>query len=62
MEKRPASEKDPGGKYDGTFTRDYVYERGSGDLDECNGRFTVTKEYPEGIYAYFFNRTMAGHT
>ncbi|MCA9126045.1 MAG: YHYH protein [Planctomycetales bacterium] len=43
----------PGGEYDGTFVRDYEYVAGSGDLDECNGRFTVTPEYPEGIYAYF---------
>ena len=43
----------PGGTYDGTFVRDYEYVPGSGDLDECNGRFTVTPEYPEGTYAYF---------
>ena len=43
----------PGGKYDGTFSKDYEYVKGSGDLDECNGRFTVTKEFPEGTYAYF---------
>ena len=33
--------------------KDYQYVKGSGDLDECNGRFTVTAEYPEGTYAYF---------
>jgi YHYH protein len=43
----------PGGKYDGTFVRDYEYVAGSGDLDECCGRFTVTPEFPEGTYAYF---------
>ncbi|TWU23259.1 hypothetical protein Pla52o_27950 [Novipirellula galeiformis] len=43
----------PGGTYDGTFVQDYEYVQGSGDLDECNGRFTVTPEYPEGTYAYF---------
>ena len=42
----------PGGKYDGTFTADYEYVAGSGDLDECNGRFGVTPEYPQGIYYY----------
>src|SRR5262249_46592234 len=26
----------PGGKYDGRFTSDYEYVKGSGDLDECN--------------------------
>src|SRR5262249_28293836 len=24
-----------------------------GDLDECNGRFGVTPEFPEGIYHYY---------
>lgn len=43
----------PGGKYDGTFVRDYEYVAGAGDLDECNGRFTVTPEFPDGTYAYF---------
>lgn len=43
----------PDGKYDGTFVRDYEYVEGTGDLDECNGRFAVTPEYPEGTYAYF---------
>jgi len=43
----------PGGKYDGTFTADYEYAAGSGDLDECNGRFGVTPEYPEGVYHYY---------
>lgn len=43
----------PGGTYDGTFTQDYVYVKGSGDLDECNGRFTITPDYPQGTYAYF---------
>jgi hypothetical protein len=43
----------PGGKYDGKFTEDYEYVKGSGDLDECNGRFGVTPEYPKGIYHYY---------
>ncbi|HBE70497.1 MAG TPA: hypothetical protein DDW52_20300, partial [Planctomycetaceae bacterium] len=43
----------PSGKYDGTFVRDYAYVKGSGDLDECNGWFTVTPDFPEGTYAYF---------
>jgi hypothetical protein len=25
-------------------------------LDECNGRFTVTPEFPNGTYAYFLTR------
>jgi hypothetical protein len=42
----------PSGEYNGTFVQDYVYEKGLGDLDECNGRFGVTDEYPNGIYYY----------
>lgn len=42
----------PGGKFDGTFTEDFEYIPGSGDLDECGGRFGVTPENPEGIYHY----------
>ena len=37
----------------GTFTQDWQYVAGSGDLDECNGRTGVTPEFPEGIYHYF---------
>ena len=37
----------------GSFTQDYTYVEGSGDLDECNGRFGVTPEFPEGIYHYY---------
>lgn len=36
----------------GTFTQDYKYVAGSGDLDECNGRFGVTPQFPNGIYYY----------
>ena len=31
---------------------DWNYVDGMGDLDECNGRFGPTPEYPEGIYHY----------
>jgi hypothetical protein len=37
----------------GTFTQDYEYVPGLGDLDECNGRRGVTPEFPEGIYHYY---------
>lgn len=37
----------------GTFTQDYEYVAGLGDLDECNGRFGVTPEFPSGIYHYY---------
>ena len=37
----------------GTYIEDYEYTEGSGDLDQYNGRFCVTPEYPNGVYAYF---------
>lgn len=43
----------PSGTYDGTFVQDYEFVKGSGDLDECNGRICVTPEFPQGTYAYF---------
>lgn len=49
---RPAGNAGPGGEYDGTFTNDYEYVEGLGDLDECNGRVGVTPEYPDGTYYY----------
>jgi hypothetical protein len=48
---RPANS--PGGKYDGTFVQDWEYVPNLGDLDECNGRFGATPEYPTGIYHYY---------
>ena len=36
----------------GFFMDDYEYD-GSGDLDQHNGRFCITPEYPKGTYAYF---------
>ncbi len=50
---RPALPEGPGGKYDGAFTADYEFVKDSGTLDECNGRFTITPEFPKGTYAYF---------
>ena len=37
----------------GAFIQDYEYVPGLGDLDERNGRFCITPEYPAGTYAYF---------
>lgn len=55
--KRPGGQRGnanaPGGTYDGTFVNDYEFINGLGDLDECNGRYCVTPEHPEGTYAYF---------
>ncbi|MDF1860876.1 MAG: YHYH protein [Verrucomicrobiales bacterium] len=53
---RPGGKTGPGGKYDGAFVQDYEFAGGAGALDECNGRFCVTPEYPEGTYAYFLTR------
>jgi hypothetical protein len=36
----------------GIFIQDYSYTA-SGDLDQHNGRFCVTPDYPNGTYAYF---------
>jgi hypothetical protein len=41
----------------GTFTQDYTYVAGSGDLDECNGRTGVTPDFPNGIYHYYITET-----
>lgn len=47
---RPNGDKGP---YDGTFTSDYVYIHGEGNLDNCNGTeiggqygYVITKEFP----------------
>jgi hypothetical protein len=37
----------------GYYIEDYEYIAGSGDLDEHNGRFCVTPDYPSGMYCYF---------
>jgi hypothetical protein len=47
------AESEPAGTYDGTYTTDYEFVEGSGDLDQCNGMFTKTPEFPDGTYSYF---------
>ena len=42
----------PASFVNGYFVQDYEYSA-SGDLDEYNGRFCITPEYPYGTYAYF---------
>ena len=54
---RPSGNNQPGGSYDGTFVADYEYVAGLGDLDECNGRYTITPEFPNGTYAYFLTNS-----
>lgn len=45
-------ENSPGGTYDGTYSEDFEYIEGCGDLDECNGRTGKTAEFPNGTYYY----------
>jgi len=44
----------------GRYLEDYEYVEGSGDLDAYNGRFAVTPEYPEGVYAYYITLEESG--
>jgi hypothetical protein len=48
----------------GTFVDDYKWyaraSTGKSYLDENNGRFCVTPDYPEGTYAYFLTMTQLG--
>jgi uncharacterized protein (TIGR03437 family) len=37
----------------GRYVEDYEWAAGVGDLDQYNGRMTVTPEYPGGTYAYY---------
>ena len=37
----------------GCFKEDYELNTNGADLDSHNGRFCITPEYPNGIYAYF---------
>jgi hypothetical protein len=37
----------------GGYMEDYEYVENLGHLDKHNGRFVITSDYPNGIYAYF---------
>ena len=41
----------------GAFVEDFEYAEGSGILDQYNGRYAATPEYPEGTYAYYLTFT-----
>lgn len=45
----------------GYYVEDYEYVSGLGDLDQYNGRFIITPEYPNGIYAYFVTHDQSGN-
>ena len=44
----------------GEYIADYEYINGLGDLDDHNGRWCVTPEYPSGTYCYFVTTDASG--
>ncbi|UKN00109.1 YHYH protein [Paracrocinitomix mangrovi] len=44
----------------GTYWEDYEFVQGLGHLDEYNGRYCVTPDYPGGTYAYFITMDGSG--
>ena len=54
---RPGGSDAPSGRYDGTYTPDFEYVEGLGNLDACNGQFASTNEHPDGIYHYVLTET-----
>ena len=45
----------------GDLTQDYIYDTSTGLLDEFNGKFGPTPEYPNGTYAYFMTEDASGN-
>jgi hypothetical protein len=46
----------------GYFIEDYAWSSSNGgDLDEYNGRYCITPEYPNGTYAYFVTMDASGN-
>jgi len=45
----------------GDLVEDYIYDESEGILDEYNGRFASTPEYPNGTYAYFLTEDELGN-
>ena len=45
----------------GDLVEDYIYDSSVGTLDEHNGKFAVTPEYPNGTYAYFMTEDSSGN-
>lgn len=48
----------------GQYVQDYEYVSGYGDLDQHNGRYCITPDFPNGTYAYFttFNQSLTAPT
>ena len=44
----------------GDLVQDYIYDSSVGTLDEFNGKFAVTPEYPNGTYGYFMTEDSNG--
>lgn len=44
----------------GSYIEDYEYVSGSGDLNQYNGRWGKTPEYPTGTFAYFVSTNSSG--
>ena len=42
----------PDGAYDGNYYEDYEFNQANTILDECNGRYGVTPDFPFGTYYY----------
>jgi len=42
----------PSGTYDGNYYEDYEYSSANTILDQCNGRYAATPDYPYGTYYY----------
>jgi len=51
---RPSGTAGPGGTYDGTFSQDWEYAAGFGDLDECNGRTGVVTFDGRTVSSYHY--------
>ena len=44
----------------GDLVEDYIYDSAQGTLDEYNGKFGPTPEYPNGTYAYYMTENSSG--
>ena len=44
----------------GDLVGDYIYDSSVGTLDEYNGKFDVTPDYPNGTYAYYMTEDGSG--
>ena len=45
----------------GDLITDFIYDSSVGTLDQYNGRYAVTPDYPDGTYAYFMTEDGSGN-